>query len=115
MLSTTCLQTHFEICHFDQSTMARTSEYVWLRLLSFFQANFKISMVIRQLSCTDGIKISCKTVRKYYNCFRQTSPIGDLPRSGHPLTIQHEHFDFIDQKLEENDELTEITLGLEGF
>ena len=96
----------FEICHFDHSAMVRTSEYVRLRLFSFFRANFKISTAIRELSRTDGIKISRKAVRKYYKCFRQNSPIGDLPRSGRPPTIKREHFDFIDQKLEENDELT---------
>ena len=85
--------------------MVRTSEYIRLRLLSFFRANFKISTAIRELSPSDGIKISHKTVREYYKCFRQNSLIGDLPRSGRPPTIKHEHFDFIDQKLEENDEL----------
>ena len=94
-----------EICHFDQSAMVRT-EYVRLSPYSFFRANFKISTAIRELSRADGVKISRKTVRKYYKCFRQNTPIGDLPRSGRPPTIQHEHFDFIDQKLEENDELT---------
>jgi len=81
--------------------MVRTSEYVRLKFFSFFRANFKISTAIRELSRTDGRKISHKTVRKYYKCFRQNS-VGDLPRSGRP----HEHFDFIDQRLEENDELS---------
>ena len=107
----TCLTRLFtnslEVCDFDQSAMVRTSEYVRLRLFSFFRANFKISTAIRELSSrTDGIKISRKTVRKYYKCFRQNSPIGDLPRSGRPPTIQREHFDFINQKIEENDEIT---------
>ena len=62
--------------------MVRTSEYVRLRLFSFFRANFKISTAIRELSRTDGIKVSRKTVRKYYKCFRQNPAIGDLPRSG---------------------------------
>ena len=86
--------------------MVRTLEYVRLRLFSFYRANFKISMAIRELSRTDGIKVSRKTVRKYYKCFRQNSPIGDLPRSGRSPTIQRERFDFIDQKMEENDEIT---------
>ena len=103
MLSTACLQT---LSRSVTSIKAR-----WLEHQNTFglgsSLSFKqTSTAIRELSRTDGIKISRKTVRKYYKCFGQNSPNGDLPRSGRPPTIQHEHFDFIDEKLEENDELT---------
>jgi len=55
MLSTACLRTVFEICHFDQNPMIRTSEYIRLRLFTFFQANFKISTAIRELPCTEHV------------------------------------------------------------
>ena len=45
---------------------------------------------------------------KYYKRFKRDFPLGDLPRSGWPPTLQRRHFDFIDQKLEENDELTSV-------
>lgn len=81
-----CLFTNtFKICHFDHSGMVRTSEYVGLRLFSFFQANFKISTAIREMSRPDGIKIS--RCQKVLNCFRQNSTIGNLPHSGRPPTI----------------------------
>lgn len=88
--------------------MVRTSEYVQLRLLAFFRSNVKISKVVEELLRVEGIKVTRKTVSKYYKRFKQNLPLGDLPRSGRPPTLLREHYDFIDQKLEANDELTSV-------
>ena len=87
--------------------MCRTSEYVQLRLLSFYKSNVKIAKV-RELSSVEGIKIDRKTVAKYYKRFKLDLPLGDLPCSGRPPTLQRRHFDFINQKLEHDDELTSV-------
>ena len=88
--------------------MCRTSEYVQLRLLSFYKSNIKIAKAVWELFSVEGIKIDRKTVAKYYKRFKRDLPLGDLPRSGRPPTLQRRHFDFINQKLEENDELTSV-------
>jgi len=79
VLNTACLQT---VWRSVTSIKAR-----WLEHRNTFALGSSLSFehtstAIRELSRTDGIKVSRKTVRKYYKCFRQNSPIGDLPRSG---------------------------------
>ena len=54
-VSTACLQTLLRSVTSIKVRMVRTSEYIRLRLFSFFRANFKISTAIRELSRTDGI------------------------------------------------------------
>lgn len=87
--------------------MCRTSEYVRLRLLSFYRSNVKISKAVQELSA-EGLKVNRKTVAKYYGRFKRDLPLGDLPRSGRPSTLLRRHYDFIDEKLELNDELTAV-------
>ena len=84
------------------------SDYLQPRLLSFYKSNAKIAKAVRELFSVEGIKIDRKTVAKYYKQFKRELPLGDLPGSGRPPTLQRRHFDFIDQKLEENDELTSV-------
>ena len=50
-----------------------------------------------------------KTVTKYYKRFKGDLPLRDS-RSGPPPTLERRHFDFIDQKLEQNDELILIPM-----
>ena len=79
-------------CLSSISRMCRTSEYVQLRLLSFYKSNLKIAKVVRELF-SEGIKIDRKTVAKYYKQFRLDLRLGDLPRSGRPPKLQRRHFD----------------------
>ena len=88
--------------------MCQTSEYVMLRLLSYYNSNVKIAKAVRDLFNVEGIKIDRKPLDKYYRRFKRDLPLGDLPRSGRLPTLQRRHFDFIDQKLEQNDELTPV-------
>ena len=64
--------------------MCRKSEYVRLRLLSFYRSNVKISKAVQELSA-EGLKVNRKTVAKYYSRYKRDLPLGDLPRSGFRL------------------------------
>ena len=90
--------------------MCGKSEYVQLRLLSYYNSNIKIAKAVWELFNVEGIKIDRKTVTKYYKRFKRDLPLVDLPRSGQPPTLQRRHFDSIDQKLELNDELTSVRM-----
>ena len=88
--------------------MVRTSEYVKLRVLALFRLNFKVCQVVRELS-REGIKLARKTVGKFFKKFRDKDfALCDSPRCGRPKILQQRHLDFIDTKMEENDELTAI-------
>ena len=86
--------------------MVCTSEYVKLRILALFRLNFKVCQVVCELR-REGIKITRKTVGKFFKRFRDEDfALCDLPRCGRPKSLQQRHLDFIDTKMEENDELT---------
>ena len=88
--------------------MVCTSEYVKLRILALFRLNFTVCQVMRELG-REGIKITRKTVGKFFKKFRDKDfALCDLPRCGRPKSLQQRHLDFIDTKMEENDELTAI-------
>ena len=78
------------------------SEYVRLRLLSFYRSKV-IAKAVRELFSIEGIKIDRKTVAKCYKRFKH--PLCDSHSGSRPPTLEKRHFDFIDQKLEQNDEL----------
>ena len=68
------------------SRMSRTSEYVRLRLLSFYKSNV-IAKAVRALFSIEGIKIDRKTVAKYYKRFKRDLPLCES-RSGRPPTLE---------------------------
>ena len=74
--------------------MCRTSEYIQLRLLSFF---------INQTQNLLKLFGNC-SVLKCCKRFKRDLRLFDLPRSSRPPTLERRHFDFI-EKLEQNDEL----------
>ena len=67
----------------------------------------KISETVRELEAIDNVKIDRRTVAKLLQKMRTNSSIADKmgPGSGTPKLLR-QHLNFIDQKLEENDELT---------
>ena len=107
----TCVKTMIDL--FSHRTvscqnMVRTSEYVKLRILALFRLNFKVCQVVRELS-RKGIKLARKTVGKFFKKFRDEDfALCDSPRCGRPKILQQRHLDFINTKMEENDELTAI-------
>ena len=68
------------------SRMFRPSEYVRLRLLSFYKSNV-IAKAVRALRSIEGIKIDRKTVAKYYKRFKRDLPLCES-RSGRPPTLE---------------------------
>ena len=67
-----------------------------------------MSQVVRELS-REGIKLARKTVGKFFKKFRDEDfGLCDSPCCGRPKILQQRHLDFIDTKMEENDELTAI-------
>ena len=86
--------------------MVITSEYVKLRVLSLLKQGKKISETIRELKVIDDVKIDRRTVAKLLRKMKTNSSIGDKTSPGHTPKLLLQHLDFIDRKLEENDELT---------
>ena len=88
--------------------MVRTSEYVKLRVYNFFKKRKSIAVTVRQLRSEESISIDRKTVSKLFRKFRAGQSTADKPNKGRPPLMTKAHFDFIDGKIEENDELTSV-------
>jgi transposase len=88
--------------------MGRISEYAKLRIYSNFKRNTKVCNMVKELKENDDIVISRNTVVRWYKKFRETGSLtlADKKSSGRPSLVKKCHMDFIDQKLEGNDELT---------
>ena len=86
--------------------MGRISEYVKLRIHSNFVKGRKICEAVRDLKDNDNIEINRNTVSRWYTKFRNNGSLADKKGSGRPSLVKRCHMDFIDMKLEENDELT---------
>ena len=86
--------------------MVRTSDFVKVRALSLLKRGKTIAGTVRELKEIDGVSINRKTVAKLLRHLKTNTSIADKARSGRPSKLSQEHLDFIDQKLEENDELT---------
>lgn len=86
--------------------MVRTADFVKLRALSLLKKGKTIAGTVRELKEVDGVSINRKTVAKLLRHLKTNTSIVDKARSGRPSKLSQEHLDFIDRKLEENDELT---------
>ena len=86
--------------------MVVTSEFVKLRVLSLLKQGKKISETVRELKAVDNVKIDRRTVAKLLRKMRTNSSIADKAGPGRTPKLLRQHLDFIDRKLEENDELT---------
>ena len=64
--------------------------------------------MVKELKGNDDIVISRNTVARWYKKFREIGSLtlADKKSSGRPSLVKKCHIDFIDQKLEGNDELT---------
>ena len=56
-----------------------------------------------------SIKIRCQAVAKILKQFRECGTLADKPAPGRKSIVSIQHLDFIDAKLEENDELTAVS------
>ena len=85
--------------------MARTPPYIKLRIISLSSMSKSINAIVRQLQ-EEGFKIRRQTVARIIKQFKDCGSLTDKPPPGRESVITREHLDFIDAKLEENDELT---------
>ena len=86
--------------------MVRTSEYVKLRVLALYKQNKNKLETVQELRDIESIMISQKTVGQLFKKFKENASLADKMRDGWPPIIRKEHYDFINLKIKENDELT---------
>ena len=94
------------ISRFD-TKMTRISQYVKLRVFNSFKKGKTAAATVRDLSL-EGIKIDRRTVWKLFKKFRNKQSTAYLLSKGRPKSLIHVHLEFIDKKMEENDELTSV-------
>lgn len=85
--------------------MGRTPPYIKLRIISLSSMSKSINAIVRQLQ-EEGFKIRRQTVARIIKQFKDCGSLTNKPAPGRESVITREHLDFIDAKLEENDELT---------
>ena len=78
-----------------------------MRVISLSSKAHSIIAIVRQLQQED-IKIRRQTVAKILKQFRECGTLADQPAPGRKPIVSMQHLDFIDAKLEENDELTVV-------
>lgn len=88
-------------------SMGRTPPYVKLRIIALSSGAKNINTIVRQLK-EEGIKIRRQTVARIIKQFKECGSLTDKPAPGRTPVLTREHMDFIDAKLEENDELTAV-------
>lgn len=64
-----------------------------------------INAIVRQLK-REGFQIRRHTVARIIKQYKECGGLTDKPAPGRESVVTREHLDFIDAKLEENDELT---------
>ena len=88
--------------------MGRTSEYVKRQVVAKFKQSKKISEVVRELKEEEDLSISRHTVARLFEKIRTNASLADNYSTGRQPLLQNNHLAFIDQKMQENDELTSI-------
>ena len=95
----------------------QTSEYVQLRLLSFYKSNVNIAKAVRELFSVEGIKIDRKTLAKYCEQFQWDGflSVTCLIAADHQHWFQERThwFHQSEVKLEQNDEFIVYTKNCE--
>lgn len=86
--------------------MPRTSVYVKQRIIALYKQGFHFAKIARILKETEGITVYRGTISKLVKKFTRHGTLADKPIPGRKSTILSQHLDFIDAKMEENDELT---------
>ena len=87
--------------------MTRTSEYTKLRIISLASKSKSINAIVRQLKEED-MRITRQTVAKVLKKYRESGTLADKTAPGRQPNLTRDQMDFIDSKMEENDELTSI-------
>ena len=87
--------------------MTRTSEHTKLRIISLASKSKSINAIVRQLKEEDT-RITHQTVAKVLKKYRESGTLADKTTPGRQPILTRQQMDFIDSKMEENDELTSI-------
>lgn len=87
--------------------MGRTPPYVKLRIVSLSSNVKSIRAIVRYLQ-EDGIKIKRHTVGRILKEYKSSGFLVDKTAPGRQPILSLDQLNFIDAKMEENDELTSI-------
>ena len=87
--------------------MGRTPVYVKLRIVSLSSKLKSISAIVRQLH-EEGTNIRRHTVARILKQYKVNGSLADKRAPGRKPVLSMERLNFIDAKMEENDELTAI-------
>ena len=100
--------------------MPRTSDYVKQRIIALYRQGLNYSKIAHELKESEGITVYRCTISKLVKKFTRYGTLADKPIPGRKSKVLSQHLDFIDAKMEENDELTSpgkfvIRLGQDHF
>lgn len=87
--------------------MGRTPVYVKLRIVSLSSTLKSINEIVRHLQ-EEGIKITRQAVARILKQYKETGSLADKTAPGREPTLSREVMNFMDAKMEENDELTSV-------
>lgn len=92
--------------------MGRLSFYARTRLVNLMERKpyLRIADLKRQLEAEDGVIVSRQSLSRFLKKYKETGLIQDLPRAGRNPILKLDHCDFIDTKMEVNNELSAIEL-----
>ena len=85
--------------------MGRMSVDTRQRVIVWWQKGVKVKEIHQRLR-EEGIRVSITSLWLLVGKFRKTGFIKDLPRASRPSISVREHYEFIDECMAENDELT---------
>ena len=92
--------------------MGRLSFYARMRLVNLMERKpyLRIAHLKGQLEAEDGVKVCRQSLSRFLRKYKETGLMQDLPRAGRNPTLNLHHCNFIDTKMEENNELSAIEL-----
>ena len=74
--------------------------------LKINKRNIKIAQIRRHLTYEDGIKVTRQAISNFLKRYMKTGMLTDEHKGGKKHIQSIEHFDFIDEKMEANNELS---------
>ena len=90
---------------FTLTAMGKLSEYARKRIISLRSSGTKQTK-IKELLEQEGIKTSRSAISLFLSRYSKTGDIGDAPRCGRTAKLAPETIAYIEEKMQENDELT---------
>ena len=85
--------------------MGKLSQYARERIISLHSSGINRTKIQKALD-QEGIKTSRSAISLFLSRYSRTGDIGDAPRSGRNAKLAPEAIAYIEEKMEENDELT---------